>query len=380
MTFHMPPRPLQLPAAAPGHGGPLPLLESDALVKFREVHKTLGLFGQGTVVAVVDSGCNLDHRDFLPTEARVAGRANVTGAGAADDVSDIHGHGTHVTGAVAAHGIHPGVAPQCRIVPIRVMRGDNTDTSDSIRQGMIRGLEWALANAETLGISIVCLSMGNDRNLQSDAGTENDPMTIAIKGLFAMNIPVVASAGNYYGLHATQQDAVEGMCFPAILRETISVGAVYDEPCNSADKPCSLGPEFGSPSTGASKPDQLTIYTQRMAKFVDDAFGTDIFAPGSWVKSSGIGADNASSRVMQGTSQAAPIAAGVIALMQSAAAQAGKSPRIPIAMIREVLRSTAVRIMDDSSLARPRTTRKEFLRIHAPRAVAEIRNRLAQIA
>ncbi|MDN2580151.1 S8 family serine peptidase [Aquibium sp. ELW1220] len=379
MTFHMPPRPVQLPSAGPVPGGHLALHESDALVQFREVHKTLGLFGQGTVVAVVDTGCNLDHRDFLPNEARVAGRVNLSGTGASDVVSDIHGHGTHVTGAIAAHGIHPGVAPQCRIVPVKVMRGDDTDTSDSIRQGMIRGLEWVLANAEALGISVVCLSMGNDRNLQSDAGLENDPMTLAVKDLFAMNIPVVASAGNYYGLHATQHDAVEGMCFPAILRETISVGAVYDEPCNSADKPCSLGPEFGSPFTSASKPDQLTIYTQRMAKTADTEFGTDIFAPGSWVKSSGIGADNASSRVMQGTSQAAPITAGVIALMQSAAVQAGKKPRLPIAMIRDVLRSTAVRIRDDSTLATPRTTRKEFLRVHAPGAVKEIRNRLALI-
>ena len=64
------------------------------------------------------------------------------------------------------------------------------------------------------------------------------------------------------------------MAYPAILRNTVSVGAVY-----AAD----YGPRaYGSGRIVASHtgPDVITPYTQRLHESVNPACRTDLFAPG----------------------------------------------------------------------------------------------------
>ncbi|GLQ78853.1 hypothetical protein GCM10007881_23690 [Mesorhizobium huakuii] len=377
MRFVVPPKPVQVKPTPPGLMG---LVEVDSLVRFEKAHDIAT--GFGVTVAVLDTGCFTEHLDFSPSDERIAARANCMTDQTGDDVSDMSGHGTHVTGALAANGPHVGVAPACRIVPVKILLGTDDDKSAQIRAAIARGLNWVLDNAEAQDITVVCLSVGDDGNYADDqdfAGDAvTDAVTDAVLALAERNIPVVAAAGNFYGKFS-KIEPVEGMCFPAILRQAVSVGAVYDQPCdNAAGRPCKLGPEYGSPSTQSSEPDQLTIYTQRMAKAAAGQCGTDIFAPGSWVLSTGIDGDSGSSIVKQGTSQAAPIVAGVIALLQSLHLKHTGEKRPPIAILKKIMSDTAVSISDDSLVTNVKVTNKTFLRVDAFAAVQELARQLGE--
>ena len=92
--------------------------------------------------------------------------------------------------------------------------------------GVQRALEWVFENRETFGITAVSMSLGSQSNRESDAGLEDDTLGAAIRLLTANGIPCVVAAGNHYFTFGSRQ----GMAYPAIFRETISVGAVYDAP------------------------------------------------------------------------------------------------------------------------------------------------------
>src|SRR4051812_25863488 len=89
--------------------------------------------GAGVVVAVIDSGVDLGHPDLKG--ALLPGKDFTGGGSVADDC----GHGTEVTGVIAAragNGIGiAGVAPDVKILPIRDGAGCTVDM-DSMRQGI----------------------------------------------------------------------------------------------------------------------------------------------------------------------------------------------------------------------------------------------------
>jgi subtilisin family serine protease len=114
----------------------------------------------------------------------------------------------------------------------------------------------------------------------------------------------VIAAGNDYFRHGSRQ----GMGYPSILREAVSVGAVYD----ANEGSFSYGDGAVARSTG---PDRITPFSQRLHPEVNPNTRTDIFAPGAPVTSTGIQNDHGES-VQHGTSQATPVTAGVILLMQ----------------------------------------------------------------
>jgi serine protease AprX len=126
---------------------------------------------------------------------------------------------------------------------------------------------------------------------------------------------VVAGAGDGYGPEKSEQ----GMAFPAIVRETVSVGAVFD----------SKGGAF-TYASGARvykmEPGQITPFSQRLHEKVDADARTDIFAPGAFIPSSGTKTDEGSS-LQTGTSGAAAIVSGVILLMQECHLRTTESSR-----------------------------------------------------
>ena len=86
--------------------------------------------GKGVVVAVVDSGVNVQHVDLSRNLLRDSSR-KVIGYNFADnnpDVNDIFGHGTHVAGIIAAIGNNNqgviGVAPEAKIMPVKAFRAE----------------------------------------------------------------------------------------------------------------------------------------------------------------------------------------------------------------------------------------------------------------
>ncbi len=154
-------------------------LNSTAVVQLgiKGIHSK-GIIGQGVVVAVLDTGLNLNNPEFRGNTRVRKGYNAVTGS---SDVTDAMGHGTHVAGIIAASangsGMY-GVAPGATLLPVKVF-GSSTASSTDID----RGLAYALAQ----GAKVINLSLG-----------ANGPTGNA--GLFKVaatnNTLVLAAAGN----------------------------------------------------------------------------------------------------------------------------------------------------------------------------------------
>lgn len=87
------------------------------LVRLSYAHK-MGLYGQGIVVAVVDSGIakHADIADRLIASADMVNHRK--------DFYDDNGHGTHVAGIIGANGSTlKGMAPKCEFVSVKVLDG-----------------------------------------------------------------------------------------------------------------------------------------------------------------------------------------------------------------------------------------------------------------
>ena len=85
-------------------------------IKADQVQKG-GNNGKGVIVAVCDTGIDLDHKGFAPGQILVSkGKSFISGEPTADDG---HGHGTHCAGTIGspAYGVAPGVS----IVPVKVL-------------------------------------------------------------------------------------------------------------------------------------------------------------------------------------------------------------------------------------------------------------------
>lgn len=116
-----------------------------------------GTPGQGPVIAVLDSGCDLNHEDLAANLWR--NPEEIPGNGIDDDgngvIDDVHGfnaaastgdpsddgsHGTHVCGTVGAVGNNGvgviGANPGAQIMPVKFLQGGYGDTADAI-QGLL---------------------------------------------------------------------------------------------------------------------------------------------------------------------------------------------------------------------------------------------------
>jgi subtilisin family serine protease len=187
--------------------------------------------GNGTVIGLVDSGVDLDHEDLA---------ANILPGGwdfgdDDDDPSDELGHGTQVCGVIAAvqnNGLGiSGVAPQCKILPLKISRG-STDifTDDTVAN--------AIGSAVEMGASIINLSLGWNDDL------DHKLVTDAITDAVEKGVAIVAAAGNRYG----------PVWFPARLEQVLAVSAidVNDQNIYSA-----YGPELDlvAPGSGSTLDD-----------------------------------------------------------------------------------------------------------------------------
>ena len=260
--------------------------------------------GEGVVVAILDSGVQLDHPDLAanlwtnPGEIAGNGRDDdrngfvddVHGANLFDrsgNVGDDEGHGTHVAGIVAAASANGtggrGLAPKARIMPVKVM--DAASASDSSL--VARGIRYAVTPARGSSTS------------RSTATTSTPELDDAIAFAGARGATIVASAGN------DARDADQRPSFPAA----------------SAD-PAVLS------ITAATRDAGLLAVANRGLRSVDLA------APGERILSTARGSRY---ELRSGTSMAAPYVAGALALLAAA------RPDLDGARLRDALRATARR-------------------------------------
>jgi subtilisin family serine protease len=144
-----------------------------------------GARGDGVVIAVVDTGVDLDHPDLQ--DHLVPGIDLVDDDATPDDEN---GHGTHVAGiaaAVTGNGIGvAGTAPGARIMPVRVLDAEGTGNDEDIAAG----IDWAVAN----GARVVNLSLGESGVLARIS--KGGPLNASIRAAGAAGVAVVAAAGN----------------------------------------------------------------------------------------------------------------------------------------------------------------------------------------
>lgn len=246
------------------------------------------LTGSGIGVAVVDSGISL-HND-VNWNVVVDVRYNSSGSLAWDDR---FGHGTHVAGVIAGTGLmsfgqYVGVAPSVDLINVKV---SNDDGSSRV-SGVVAGLQWILKNKDTYNIRVVNISL----NAAEAESYHVSPLCAAVEVLWFNGIVVVASSGNQGN----------GNLFPPANDPfIITVGAVDDNGTASIED--DKLPNFSAYGVieGVSKP--------------------DLVAPGKNIVSTLDTGANRSKRAknqigayyfrMSGTSTAAPMVSGAVALL-----------------------------------------------------------------
>lgn len=301
MTTSVPSLPIEPPEAPKQFTQPMFAsldVEVDSLVRIPQARNAFQVDGSGLTVAVLDTGLRTTHVDFV---GRVRAQRNFTddNGGVLSDASDGQGHGTHVAGIICARGVTVGVAPAAKVIPLKVLTNSGSGSFEAVRDA----LRWVADNAKEHGISAVSMSLGSSSNEDDDSAYEGDEIRKLVAELRERRIPTIVAAGNDYFKFKK-----EGMGYPAILRETISVGAVYDAAVGAM--------EYRSGAkANSTRADQLTPFSQRISRAKHPSTRTDVFAPGAPVTSSGIASDNAWS-IQQGTSQATPVVAGVVLLLQ----------------------------------------------------------------
>lgn len=152
--------------------------------------------GQGTRIAVIDTGVDLTHPD-LPRPIRSISLV------AGEDVQDRLGHGTHCSGTALALnndlGV-VGVAPQAELLVAKIFDASGYATDLQVAQA----IEWSVQN----GAKVISMSLGG-----GFSQAEADVVAAAAR----QGVTLVAAAGNY---------STDDPSYPAAFPEVISVSAI----------------------------------------------------------------------------------------------------------------------------------------------------------
>jgi subtilisin family serine protease len=295
------------------------------------VPRELGLTGRNVVVAVIDSGIDSTHPDLRTsliaqrcfTHGDCPPNHTNTGPSAEDD----HGHGSNVSGIVTSDGVvsHPGFAPDAQVVMIKVLDKDNSGyTSDEVA-----GLDWLLDNLDTLGVSVVNLSMGTTNLYGGVCDAQQPALAAALAPLIARGVAVFASAGN--------QGSPTGVSAPACNKGVTAVGATYDSDLGREppDGVKDFQTFFGA--IAFARCADATTSSTTITCFSNSGPRVDVVAPGAPITSDYLGGGLST---FWGTSQASPAVAGVAALMRQC------RPDISPDEIRYWLRTTGAPVVD----------------------------------
>ncbi|MFG2880175.1 type VII secretion-associated serine protease mycosin [Streptomyces sp. NPDC048337] len=175
--------------------------------------------GDGVTVAVLDTGVDASHPDLA---GQVLDGTDLVGMGAGRGDRAWARHGTAMAGIIAGHGHGSsrgqgvlGVAPQARILPVRVIleEGDpgRAQARDSKGGALAEGIRWAADH----GADVINLSLGDDSDSAHHEAGEDEAVQYAL----AKGVVVVASAGN-------GGEAGDRVSYPAAYPGVIAVTAV----------------------------------------------------------------------------------------------------------------------------------------------------------
>jgi serine protease len=226
-------------------------------------------YGSSSIkVAILDTGMYRAHEDFTPASRFLTGYDYVQGDSNTDDDC---GHGTHVTGTVAAATNNgKGVAgmSQATILPLRVLSAvggllnvECTGSTSTVAQ--------AIRDAADQGARVISMSIG---------GGASTTLQSAVDYAWSRGAILVAAAGN--------DGASNSIDYPGAYDHVVAVGA--------------------------------TTSTKARASFSDMGPQLDVMAPGDTIWSTTF-SSTTSYGTMSGTSMATPHVSGILALALSCA-------------------------------------------------------------
>jgi serine protease AprX len=248
--------------------------------------------GAGVTVAVMDTGI-ADHPDL---QGRVSARVNFVKKGKGNE-QDPGGHGTFVAGIIAANGGMQGVAPDAKLVSLRVLDEDGFGKLSDV----VRAFDWLLTKGQRLNIDVLNISWGAPQ-----ATTYHKALLSAlVEAAWFSGITVVVASGN-------DGPTAGSVTAPANDPFVISVGSYDDRgTASTADDVESTFSGRGPTLDGFAKPDTLAPGEHVMSLRVAGVRYLD-------VNGQPVGSEADRYVHMTGTSAAAAYVAGVAALVKSA--------------------------------------------------------------
>ena len=293
------------------------------------VRENLGLDGAGIGVAIIDSGVTSWHDDLGPD--RVVHFADFVDFLPAP--YDDYGHGTHVAGIIAgngydSNGARKGIAPAANLVVLKVLDGSGYGYISNV----IAALDYAVQQRKKYNIRVINLSVA--AGVYESYNT--DPLTLAAKRAVQAGIVVVTAAGNL-GRNAEGKTQYGGITAPGNAPWVLTVGASsHNGTIDRAD-------------------DTVAGFSSRGPTYIDYTAKPDIVAPGVGIESltdasTVLYATHPTTRLwgtvdtatepylsLSGTSMAAPVVTGTIALMLQA------NPALTPNLVKAILQFTAER-------------------------------------
>jgi len=259
--------------------------------------------GRGVGVAIVDSGIYA-HPDLAGRVVAAIDFTSATPTVSPVALGDPGGHGTHVAGLVAGDGTlsggaYTGVAPGANLVDVRVIDANGRSSVSTV----LAGLQWVLRNRTTYNIRVVNLSLG----AQEQTSYTLNPLSTAVEVLSFAGVTVVVSAGNAGPIAGT-------ITMPGDDPFVVTVGAIDDTGTASpADDSMSSWSSCGPTAFDAlAKPD-LVAPGRHMISLRSPGSTLDTLYPTREVTAPG--AVTADYFMLSGTSMAAPLVAGAVALI-----------------------------------------------------------------
>ncbi len=183
--------------------------------------------GTGATVAVIDTGADFNHPDLKANLLAVSGsdmtkntaytcpfqKAGKNAKRSTALAQDDNGHGTHVSGTIAAvtgNGVGvAGVAPAARILPVKVLDASGSGSDSDVA----RGICFAADN----GAKVINLSLGFDPAASVIVTALGNDTDNAIDYAYSKGAAVIIAAGN---------ETFPACDFPASYSKALCVGAV----------------------------------------------------------------------------------------------------------------------------------------------------------
>jgi subtilisin len=246
--------------------------------------------GAGVGVAVVDTGVDLAHSDLSVSAS------SFNAFDAEQSCQDDQGHGTHVSGTIAALdnssgviGVAPGAAIYC--VKVLDQTGSGSDAT------VMAGLQWVLDNhdAVTPAIRVVNMSLGRPGSVD-----DNPPLADLVAALDAAGISVVVAAGNDPSLETSQQIP---SAYPTVIPVASATARAGSNQCRFLSAP--IGADTASYFTS----DGTDVVVSAPGEEAEDV------SRGCLISSVGILSTRLGGGTtrMSGTSMASPHVAGIVA-------------------------------------------------------------------